>query len=697
MRTILCTTLLMLSGPAASASFATELADAWTRVQARGKALEGTGYLEGLDEPTFKGVPEHWNGHVSALRGIAALQAENTPEAAQHLQRAIHNRRLRGPLRQHAALNLGRALIAMEDAAGAAKVLTDMLNGPLSKPGARPVPGGVDPAEIRFVLARALRDKGDIQAGHTVLKTIWTHNPTSDFATLANEQLHGQGQGNILPTTPEGVRLTEQRIRTLERLYMHAEAVALRETLSAKHPLRSPSDFAAAVFKSKDYKRASVLLEAIPARSPDEDIMLALAYVRSGDPEASTKTYARIARSGNSASELASYKIGYMAFDQGQWSNAIREFKNHLSRHGKGRYADAALWFTALSRVRLGDLTAANKAFRRLEVSHPSSSLRVGAVYWQAHTFPDEASRKQLLSKLVRTWPTSGYAWFASHQLGMRFPVKTASVASTTRTLTAAGIDQTEFSMGVELTNAGLLSWARPHLETLSARGLSQSQTIELANALVRAGSYRKAQRLVRSWCGTPAKAKNLALIEACWPRPSGASVQHRAQTAGLPAYLPFAIMTAESALDPAVTSPAGARGLMQLMPFLAEEIHAELFGTRPFNEDELFDPSYNAQLGTTELTRLAEQFGEVGVTDPLPMIIAGYNGGADAVGRWVENYEPAMSTSRLSDWSTRPTADVWAEFIGYGETRKYVRRVLGYLQMYRLAYGDPDQPDQAP
>lgn len=697
MRTILCTILLMLSGPAASASFATELADAWTRVQARGKALEGSGYLDGLDEPTFKDVPEHWQGHTSALTGIAALQAENTPEAVQHLQRALNNPRLRGPLRQHATFNLGRALIAMEDAAGAADVLTGMLKGPLSKPGARPAPGGVDPAEIRFTLARALRDKGDDAASHKVLQTIWTHNPTSDFAVLANESLHGQGQGNILPDTPEGVSLTQKRIRTLERLYMNAEAVSLRETLPEGHPMRAPSEFAEAVFKAKDYPRASTLLNALPSRTPDEDIMLALAYVRSGNPEASTRTYKRIALAGNSASELASYKLGYMAFDQGQWSTAIQEFKNHLNVHGRGRYADASMWFTALSRVRLGEISAANKAFKRLEVSHPSSSLRAGAIYWQAHTTPDEPTKTQLLNKVVRTWPTSGYAWFASHQLGISYSQKPAGPSTSPVSMKDSGIDETEWSMGTELTKAGMLSWARPHLERLSKQGLSRAQTIELANALVQAGSYRKAQRMVRTWCGSPAKARDRALIEACWPRPSGKSVQARSRQAGLPGYLPFAIMTAESALDPAVTSPAGARGLMQLMPFLAEELHSEMYPDRAFNADEMFDPSYNAQLGTTELIRLAEQFAEVGVDNPLPMVIAGYNGGSDAVARWVGAYEPAMASSALSNWDTRPMADVWAEFIGYGETRKYVRRVLGYLQMYRLAYGDDDQPAQAP
>ena len=90
--------------------------------------------------------------------------------------------------------------------------------------------------------------------------------------------------------------------------------------------------------------------------------------------------------------------------------------------------------------------------------------------------------------------------------------------------------------------------------------------------------------------------------------------------------------MTAESALDPAVTSPAGARGLMQLMPELAETLHPDVFPDLSFHPDRLYAPAYNATLGTTELTRLAEQFGDAGMDNPLPLVIAGYNGGPDAV-----------------------------------------------------------------
>ena len=117
-------------------------------------------------------------------------------------------------------------------------------------------------------------------------------------------------------------------------------------------------------------------------------------------------------------------------------------------------------------------------------------------------------------------------------------------------------------------------------------------------------------------------------------------------------------------------------------MPSLAKEIYATHTPNKPFDPDLLFRASTNAELGTIELMRLAQHFEDVDIDHHLPLVIAGYNGGKEAVGRW------------LATWSTPPQADAWSEFIGYSETRKYVRRVLGYLQTYRLAYGD-SQPAQ--
>ena len=60
-----------------------------------------------------------------------------------------------------------------------------------------------------------------------------------------------------------------------------------------------------------------------------------------------------------------------------------------------------------------------------------------------------------------------------------------------------------------------------------------------------------------------------------------------------------------------------------------------------------------------------------------MPLVIAGYNGGVKAVNRWLDQSNGAVAP------------DVFMENVGYTETRRYVRRVLGYMQTYRYIYGD--------
>mgnify|MGYP002177700484 CR=1 FL=1 len=72
-------------------------------------------------------------------------------------------------------------------------------------------------------------------------------------------------------------------------------------------------------------------------------------------------------------------------------------------------------------------------------------------------------------------------------------------------------------------------------------------------------------------------------------------------------------------------------------MRSLAERHNGDRWPETTFDEDRMYSPGYNATLGTTELIRLAEQFGGLSVDNPLPMVIAGYNGGADSVIRWVD------------------------------------------------------------
>ncbi|MGH8007361.1 MAG: lytic transglycosylase domain-containing protein, partial [Candidatus Binatia bacterium] len=104
------------------------------------------------------------------------------------------------------------------------------------------------------------------------------------------------------------------------------------------------------------------------------------------------------------------------------------------------------------------------------------------------------------------------------------------------------------------------------------------------------------------------------------------------------------AVMKAESAFDPSALSPAGARGLMQLMPDTAA-----LHRVR-----NVHTPRDNIEGGVRHLRLLLDRFG-----GNLTLALAAYNAGPETVVRY--NGVPP-----------------------YQETQEYVQRVLQYRQSYR-------------
>ncbi|MCP9834159.1 MULTISPECIES: lytic transglycosylase domain-containing protein [unclassified Cyanobium] len=139
------------------------------------------------------------------------------------------------------------------------------------------------------------------------------------------------------------------------------------------------------------------------------------------------------------------------------------------------------------------------------------------------------------------------------------------------------------------------------------------------------------------------------------------AAFRAAATQAGLPMALLLGVAKQESRFTPAVRSPVGATGLMQLMPATA----AELAGG-PVPEQGLEDPAENAGLGARYLAQMLRQWNG----DPL-LAVASYNAGPGAVGGWLG---PQL----------RSDPELWVEAIPYPETRLYVKKVLGNVWSYQ-------------
>ena len=126
----------------------------------------------------------------------------------------------------------------------------------------------------------------------------------------------------------------------------------------------------------------------------------------------------------------------------------------------------------------------------------------------------------------------------------------------------------------------------------------------------------------------TPVAAK--VLLPADEYRRYAAIVDAASRAHGVEAALVHAVIFAESSYDPDARSPAGAAGLMQLMPITAKH-----YGVK-----DLFDPTQNIQGGVTFLRDLLRQF-----NGNVELALAAYNAGSTAVVRAGNRIPPLAET----------------------------------------------------
>ena len=127
-------------------------------------------------------------------------------------------------------------------------------------------------------------------------------------------------------------------------------------------------------------------------------------------------------------------------------------------------------------------------------------------------------------------------------------------------------------------------------------------------------------------------------------------------------------LMRSESLFMHDIRSPAGALGLMQVMPRTgrqtAKHLNLKWKGNRT-----LINPSTNIRIGSYYLAKQLNQFGHPALAT------AAYNAGPHRVKKWMPD-------------STMPL-DVWVASIPFTETRNYVQRVLTAQVIYEWRYNN--------
>jgi len=178
----------------------------------------------------------------------------------------------------------------------------------------------------------------------------------------------------------------------------------------------------------------------------------------------------------------------------------------------------------------------------------------------------------------------------------------------------------------------------------------------------------------MRRWavlCAKTAGRKGPILLKSSFP--THAFEPHVLKHPHLSSTFVHGLIRQESGFDREIKSPAGAAGMMQLMPTVAKNLCKQMninYMAHKLTEDA----HYNIRIGSFFLSSLMEKFSGHKV-----LALAAYNAGERPVKEWLKDYGDLRSANI-------DTLD-WIESIPFSETRTYVMRIMESLPLYEARF----------
>jgi soluble lytic murein transglycosylase len=521
-------------------------------------------------------------------------------------------------------------------------------------------------------LARLALVARDSARARAALYELLARAPLSDDGAAAVPL----AQRPFPPQTPaEHVALARalNRRTTTRDARVHVEH-ALRSGDSSAATLMLYAELLVAGGRVREAERTYRLVGRDSAFAVIAEYRRARVLVRLGDAQAVAALSGFAQRYPNdSAAPGALFILADMLEDR-DWSAAARWYGELIARYPSDARASTARFRLAANAEQEGRLDSA-AALYQSEITAGGGGQRTAARFWlgkMTQARNDSARAREIWLALAREDSIGYYGVRARRETALPplafssplMPLAAPPVAvmvglARIDTLLLAGLDTAALAeVRVVLARPpqeleALLAWSRG----LSMRGYG--------SAAVRLG-----------WQAALQAPGDPRVLRAIFPWPNRVAIEAEADEFGVDALLLAALVRQESVFDVEALSPAGARGLAQLLPSTAALTARGLDVT--FYPDWITVPDLNLHLGAAHLAELLKRFGR------LDAAIAAYNAGPSPVRRW------------LARFSTEDV-DHFIELIPYPETRGYVRSVLRNRELYRALYEAPGAPPPAP
>ena len=354
-----------------------------------------------------------------------------------------------------------------------------------------------------------------------------------------------------------------------------------------------------------------------------------------------------------------------LATDENRDQDARQTLLALLKRFPKGRQATSARFGAGMIAYIQGDKRGAVAELDSLVARDSNSTEALAAAYWSGRSYAllgDKTKSRARWRWVIKDEPLSYYAVMAAKRLDTTL---VASVSPSTAYPRVAAVDSATERV-TALKDLGMDVEAGFEADRLFRDALANpSRVVATASAL--AGGDQASRSIALGKRALDDTGRTPGNYRLYFPVLERETIVSSSRENGLDPVLVAALIRQESNFNPAATSPAGARGLMQLMPDVGRSL-ASAKGIAPWNSDLLYDPATNIKLGTAHLSVLMRKYPEV------VKALAAYNAGE----------------SRVEKWATKAGAtdpEVFAERIPFVETRDYVRTILRNRAYYQALY----------
>ena len=352
---------------------------------------------------------------------------------------------------------------------------------------------------------------------------------------------------------------------------------------------------------------------------------------------------------------------GYFADGHDEW--ALEWASQAAAR--SGRYLPEANWTAGLAAWRLGRLDVAGRHFEAAAATPDTSSWLVSAsAYWAARARLVSGQPRNVNRLLGRaaSHPYTFYGMIARRAMGLPLVFRwtapsanrsaLAALAATPGGRRALALTQVEQSEAAERELRNVAAGANDQIAqgvlTTASHAHMPALALRLSKLMYPGGGFDAAAYPLPRWTPKDGFRVDRALI--------------------------YAVIRQESEFNPKAKSPAGARGLMQLMPRTAGFV-AKDRRFRSSKRGQLFEPEVNLELGQKYLEMLLV---DPNVQGDLFQLAVAWNGGPGNLSAWLKR--------------TKFKGDplLFIESIPLRETRIFIERVLANLWIYRDRLGQP-------